>query len=127
MSVTSSPAPLDFGLPKSIEQILATDADKRTDEQMEKLREHFRNFDRKLGELRATLAKAKNPLPEDPELKKHESKVAMAKQSIQIDPALQRLRGYVETSKGQLDNKRLTAAQDVAWALINSPAFLFNH
>jgi hypothetical protein len=26
-----------------------------------------------------------------------------------------------------LENPRLAAVQDLAWALINSPAFLFNH
>jgi hypothetical protein len=33
----------------------------------------------------------------------------------------------IALSEGQLLDKRLTATQDLAWALINSPAFLFNH
>ena len=37
------------------------------------------------------------------------------------------LRKDVEMSVKQAAFRRLTAAQDVAWALINSPAFLFNH
>ncbi len=127
VSVTSSPAPLDFGLPKDITQILAIETDKRSEEQAETLREHFRKFDRKINELRDALAKAKKPLPEDPELKKREMKVAEKKKPIVVDPALTRLRGYVEASTSQVENKRLTAAQDVAWALINNPAFLFNH
>lgn len=127
VSLASSPAPLDYGLPKTIEQILATTREQRTDEQKAMLREHFRKFDRTLNELRDALAQAKQPLPDDPELKKREANVAMAKQPVQIDPALAQLRGYVKASQEQLANKRLTAAQDVAWALINSPAFLFNH
>ena len=127
VSVTSSSAPLDFGLPKSIQQILAIAPDERSQEQQEVLREHFRNHDGKMKELRGALANAKKPLPEDPEMKKREAKVATAKQPIQVDSALLRLRSYVQASESQVEKKRLTAAQDVAWALINSPAFLFNH
>ena len=36
---------------------------------------------------------------------------------------------YRELKRAQLlvANPRLAAVQDLAWALINSPAFLFNH
>jgi len=43
------------------------------------------------------------------------------------DPALVRLRADVATSAKQLADRRLTAIQDLAWALVNSPAFFFNH
>jgi hypothetical protein len=36
------------------------------------------------------------------------------------------LQADAKNSEAQLGNKRLTAAQDVVWALINTPAFLFN-
>ena len=42
-------------------------------------------------------------------------------------PSSKRLRRDVELSAKQLEKARLTFAQDLAWALINSPAFLFNH
>jgi hypothetical protein len=33
----------------------------------------------------------------------------------------------VAASTRQAADRRLTAVQDLAWALINSPAFFFNH
>ncbi|MGE0755585.1 MAG: DUF1549 and DUF1553 domain-containing protein [Pirellulaceae bacterium] len=43
-----------------------------------------------------------------------------------LDPELTRLRAAVAQAEQQFQNRRLTGAQDLAWALINSPAFLFN-
>jgi hypothetical protein len=42
------------------------------------------------------------------------------------DAEYQRLKRDVERAEFQLKNKRLVGIQDLAWALINSPAFLFN-
>ncbi|XZE44358.1 DUF1549 domain-containing protein [Pirellulaceae bacterium SH467] len=43
------------------------------------------------------------------------------------DPAIVRLREDVKESEKQRAQLRVTAAEDITWALINSPAFLFNH
>ena len=54
-------------------------------------------------------------------------RLAEASKPVPLDPRLVQLRKDVEMSIKQAAARRLTAAQDVAWALINSPAFLFNH
>jgi hypothetical protein len=46
---------------------------------------------------------------------------------VPLDPSLERLRKDTDLSAVQLKNQRLTATQDLTWALINTPAFLFNH
>jgi hypothetical protein len=37
------------------------------------------------------------------------------------------LRVDAQASTRQTENTRLTVVQDLTWALINSPGFLFNH
>jgi hypothetical protein len=45
---------------------------------------------------------------------------------LATDKQYQSLSASVAAIKIQYDNKRLTGLQDLAWALINNPAFLFN-
>jgi hypothetical protein len=77
--------------------------------------------------LQTALTAQQQPLPPDPHVKELEAQLAAAQQPLPMDPKLQQLRRAVELSEEQLKNKRLTVAQDIAWALINNPAFLYNH
>ncbi|HCU86209.1 MAG TPA: hypothetical protein DGP39_01665, partial [Verrucomicrobiales bacterium] len=73
------------------------------------------------------LANAKKPLPADPKLKELQDAVTRASRPLPQDPRLIVLNRAVDLSTQQLADKRLYGAQDIAWALINNPAFLFNH
>jgi hypothetical protein len=53
--------------------------------------------------------------------------LADAEKPVLDDPAVVRLRSDHAASTQQVANRRLTVMQDLAWALINSPAFFFNH
>ena len=73
------------------------------------------------------LVSAIQPISRPPELLKLDTELEENKKPVEDDPALVRLRSDVHMSKLQMNNYRLTAIQDLAWALINSPAFFFNH
>jgi WD40 repeat protein/mono/diheme cytochrome c family protein len=122
--VTTSPT-IRFGVPADVAAALK--APKRTPEQTATLTAHFLNQFRDYQTQKKLLAAAKKPLPVDPQLIALETKHVNAQNPIVIDPKLIQLRRDSDLSAKQLTNKRLTAAQDLAWALINSPAFLFNH
>ncbi|HEY1051794.1 MAG TPA: hypothetical protein VGE39_18615, partial [Prosthecobacter sp.] len=122
--VTTSPV-VRFGVPKAVAE--AVRSMKRTPEQNAVLTQHFLNQFRDYQSQKKVLATAKKPLAVDPQLVALETKHADTQKPIQLDIKLIQLRRDSELSQKQLSNKRLTAAQDLAWALINSPAFLFNH
>ena len=82
---------------------------------------------RSTASCRMRLATAQRPLPIDPGVQKRRALVEELHQDVADDPALVQLRLDVTESARQIGDRRLTAVQDLAWALINSPAFLFNH
>jgi WD40 repeat protein len=127
ISVTDSNPPLNFGVPPAIGAILAKAADKRTDAERQTLLSELRKSDKGYQELQAALTAQQQSLPADPQVKELEAQLAAAQQPLPVDSKLQQMRRAVALSEDQLKNKRLTVAQDVVWALINNPAFLYNH
>jgi hypothetical protein len=128
ISVTNAPRPITVdGQPANITDILALTADKRSDKQKAELLAHYRGVDLDLRQRSEALAAVRQPLPVDPKLAQLRDALAEASRPLPPDARLQRLRRDVQLSAKQLEKMRLTFAQDLAWALINSPAFLFNH
>jgi len=99
--VTTASDPLELGVPEEVRVALQTPAERRTEAQAAAVAAFRRGSDGK-----AALAQAELP--------------------VVVDPKLAQLRADAELSERQIANRRLTGAQDLAWALINTPAFLFN-
>jgi hypothetical protein len=117
---------VEIGHPGDIGAILATATDKRNDDQRKRITDYFKAQDNDLAAKNKELGEAKKKRPEDPKLKELKAGLAKAEQPLSVDPKLAEFRRALELSEGQQKTIRLTAAQDIAWALINSPAFLFN-
>jgi hypothetical protein len=66
-------------------------------------------------------------MPEDEQVTIIKKRIERLSVAIAEDSGLIRLRNDVKESDLQRKQGRLTAAEDIMWALINSPAFLFNH
>jgi WD40 repeat protein/mono/diheme cytochrome c family protein len=125
ISVTTTPG-AGLGLSDELRAILSTEADHRTDDQKNALAKYYQKVDAELAKKNAALAESKRPLPIDPHLKELQDSLAQVSKPVPLDGALVQLRSDSAQSTKQVADARLTAAQDLAWALINSPAFLFN-
>ena len=123
--LTDAPDPLAAGTPAAI--VAAIKAAERSDEQLAEIAEWMGERDAELQRRRFAAQKARTPVPPDRKLGELKKALQYAEMPAEIDPRLLRLRKDVEMSTIQAKNHRLTAAQDLTWALINNPAFLFNH
>ncbi|MEO6787716.1 MAG: hypothetical protein ABI318_16430, partial [Chthoniobacteraceae bacterium] len=124
--VTTGNAPLNIGLPIAVTEALKKPAQLRSKEDQAAIAAYWNSTDPELGKRRLTLAKNQMRLPTDPGIIERRVALAKAEEPIRIDPKLVQLRADAGQSKIQMANRRLTGSQDLVWALVNTPAFLFN-
>jgi hypothetical protein len=125
--VTGDADPLDFGLPETVAQAVRAPAGERKPEQAAAIIDYYRASDTGFWKRKQAMATAREPLPADPRFAELRKALATAEEPIRLDSHLVQLREDTHMSARQRNDQRLTVVQDLAWALINSPAFLFNH
>jgi len=124
--ITTSPKPTLEGLPQEVLDVFKNPIETRSPQAQARVLAYRRDHDPAMRTAEQALSLARTPLPEDKKVTELELELARASRPILTDPTLVQLRQDVEASERQLKNRRLTVAQDLAWALINTPAFLFN-
>ncbi len=127
LSATRVAKPIGLGLPEEYRAILATVPEIRSEAQRNTLLAFYRGIDPEFRKNADARAASRAPMPVDPRLADLRVRVESASKPIAIDPRLTQMRQDIEMSIKQSVERRLTASQDIVWALINSPSFLFNH
>ena len=127
IAIATSAAPLPLGVVPRGAELAAIPREKRSAEEAAELAAIVAARDPLREKFAAELATAARPVPPDANLVTLAADLASAEKPLADDPAVVRLRSDVATSAKQLADTRLTAIQDLAWALVNSPAFFFNH
>jgi hypothetical protein len=127
ISLTPSASAVGLSVSEEVLELLSADPASWNDEQRNRLREYVRVGSPQLLSLRSQLAMSEVRLEIDPGIVQRRELVQQYSTATPRDAELVRLEKDAAQSKLQLESSRLTAAQDLTWALINSPAFLFNH
>ncbi len=124
---TESQKPLGIGLPTHIAEILQGGFSSDGSDNASQVADWVRFQEPDYLDKRFDWVSALRPLSPDERMEALKDALAKAEIPVQDDPALVQLRRDVKYSIEQAANRRLTAAQDLTWALINNAAFIFNH
>ena len=127
LSVSDEPVEATLGLSESLATLANTPKAQRSKEETEAGLVYFKTSSPELQKLQAVVAKEKQPLPVDDLVLQLQSRIERLKKPIADDSKLVSLRNDAKESQTQIEHAKVTAAEDISWALINSPAFLFNH
>ncbi len=126
LSATTDGGEVTLGLPESLAATAATPDEQRSEQQQTALAAYFANIDTEIAAKREALAVASRPLAEDKRITALKRRLDSLQVETPLDAQLVQLRKDLDQSTAQLNQLRLTAVEDLTWALINSPAFLFN-
>lgn len=127
ISATTAGGQIPLGLSERIATAASTPPAQRGEDLTQLLSNYVMASSGDIKKANQAVAEAKKPVPPDAELTALTKRKEQLAKPIPDDPAVVQLRADAEQSKTQLENIRLTAAEDLTWALVNSPAFLFNH
>ncbi|QDT09851.1 DUF1549 domain-containing protein [Stieleria marina] len=127
ISATTSQGEIPLSFSEEIAASLSTAKDQRSKADSDLLLGFVGGTDKAIVKAKADLAVANKPVPPDAVLVALQTRQKMLETPTPDDVQLVQLRTDAKQSTQQVANIRLTAAEDLTWALINSPAFLFNH
>jgi hypothetical protein len=127
LSVAQHAGDVTLGLNESLSAVSTVPLANRSETITKEPFAYLRASSAELRALNATVAKENQPLPEDEQVTAIKKRLERLSVPIADDSRLIRLRNDVKESEVQKQNARVTATEDIMWALINSPAFLFNH
>lgn len=126
-SSTKQASPFGPATPWQISQLIGVPAAQRNHEHRELLDRYQQATDVRLLQLTREWEQQAVPLPPDATQTTLETQLReLRERALTGDPILTRLQDDLAASTRQVENQRLTAAQDLVWALINTPSFLFN-